>query len=60
MLQTKNGYNRPSSFQEVKKYKVVNGRQTTHNDGRRPIVIGHLSDSHDQNTKHLFPTTHII
>lgn len=43
MLHTKNGNDWPGSFQE----EVKNVKLLTHDDGRRPIAIGHLSDSGD-------------
>ena len=50
MLHTKNGNDWPGSFQEeVKNVKLLthDARRTTHDVGRRPIAIGHLSDSGD-------------
>ena len=34
----------------------VNERRTTRQDGRQPIVIGHLTDSGDLKTEQLLPS----
>ena len=58
MLHTKNGNDWPCSFQE----EVKNVKLLTHDDGRRPITIGHLSDSGDLKTNRLsfFSLEHYI
>ena len=59
MLHTKNGNDWPGSFQEeVKNVKLLTHDAQTHDDGRRPIAIGHLSDSGDLKIIHRGLRTH--
>lgn len=54
MLHIKNSNNWPCCFQQ--EVKMYNCKRTALDDGRRPIAIGHRSDSDDQKREKFMTT----